>query len=156
MAFLDPWASPKAEGYQLIQSYYALCRGGVFGVGLFQSRQKYLFLPFAESDFIFSIIGEELGLTGAILTVLLFILLIYFGFSTASNAGTRFEALLAAGITSLIGIQTAVNFAVVTGCIPPTGLPLPFISAGGSSLVSFMSAVGILLSINRHSGTILA
>ena len=152
-AFLDPWASPKAEGYQLIQSYYALCRGGLFGVGLFASRQKYLFLPFAESDFICSIIGEELGLTGAILTMLLFFALIYYGFVTAAKAKTRFEALLAAGITSLIAIQTAVNLAVVTGCIPPTGLPLPFVSAGGSSLVSFMSAVGVLLSINRHSCT---
>ena len=153
MAFLDPWASPKAEGYQLIQSYYALCRGGLFGVGLFNSRQKYLFLPFAESDFIFSIIGEELGLIGAVITMLLFFGLIYFGFLTATKAKTRFEALLAAGITSLIAIQTAVNLAVVTGCIPPTGLPLPFVSAGGSSLVSFMSAVGVLLSINRHSST---
>ena len=153
MAFLDPWASPKAEGYQLIQSYYALCRGGLFGVGLFSSRQKYLFLPFAESDFIFSIIGEELGLAGAILTMLLFFALIYYGFITAAKARTRFEALLAAGITSLIAIQTAVNLAVVTGCIPPTGLPLPFVSAGGSSLVSFMSAVGVLLSVNKHSST---
>lgn len=152
MAFLDPWASPKAEGYQLIQSYYALCRGGIFGVGLFQSRQKYLFLPFAESDFIFSIIGEELGLVGAIVTMCLFGLLVYFGFLTSAKAKNRFESLLAGGITSVIAIQTAVNLAVVTGCIPPTGLPLPFVSAGGSSLVSFMSAVGILLSINRRGG----
>lgn len=150
-AFLDPWASPKAEGYQLIQSYYALCRGGLFGVGLFNSRQKYLFLPFAESDFIFSIIGEELGLFGAFVTIALFGALIYFGFVTATKAKTRFEALLAAGVTSVIAIQTAVNLAVVTGCIPPTGLPLPFVSAGGSSLVSFMSAVGVLLSVNRNS-----
>ena len=153
MAFLDPWASPKAEGYQLIQSYYALCRGGLFGVGLFKSRQKYLFLPFAESDFIFSILGVELGLFGAMATVLLFGALIYFGFLTAAKAKTRFESLLAAGITALIAIQTAVNLAVVTGCIPPTGLPLPFVSAGGSSLVSFLSAVGVLLSVNRHSST---
>ncbi len=150
-AFLDPWASPKAEGYQLIQSYYALCRGGLFGVGLFNSRQKYLFLPFAESDFIFSIIGEELGLFGATVTIVLFGALIYFGFVTAAKAKTRFEALIAAGVTSVIAIQTAVNLAVVTGCIPPTGLPLPFISAGGSSLVSFMTAIGVLLSVNRNS-----
>ena len=154
MAFLDPWASPKAEGYQLIQSYYALCRGGLFGVGLFQSRQKYLFLPFAESDFIFSIIGEELGLIGAVGTMALFGLLVYLGFRTAANAKTRFESLLAAGVTSVVAIQSAVNFAVVTGCIPPTGLPLPFVSAGGSSLVSFMAAIGVLLSVNRHGGNI--
>ncbi|MBO4472871.1 MAG: FtsW/RodA/SpoVE family cell cycle protein, partial [Clostridia bacterium] len=152
MAFLDPWASPKAEGYQLIQSYYALCRGGLFGVGLFQSRQKYLFLPFAESDFIFSIIGEELGLFGAIGIMLVFGLLVFLGFRTAARAATRFESLLAAGVTSVIAIQSAVNFAVVTGCIPPTGLPLPFVSAGGSSLVSFMAATGILLSVERRGG----
>ena len=156
MAFIDPWASPKGEGYQLIQSYYALCRGGLFGVGLFKSRQKYLFLPFAESDFIFSIIGEELGLFGAMATVLLFGALIFFGFLTAAKAKNRFGSLLAAGITSLIAIQTAVNIAVVTGCIPPTGLPLPFVSAGGSSLVSFLSAVGVLLSVNKHSSTTLS
>ena len=155
MAFLDPWASPKAEGYQLIQSYYALCRGGLFGVGLFQSRQKYLFLPFAESDFIFSIIGEELGLFGAIGIMAVFGVLVYFGFCTAAKASTRYESLLAAGVTSVIAIQSAVNFAVVTGCIPPTGLPLPFVSAGGSSLVSFMAATGILLSVNRRGGNFL-
>ena len=152
MAFLDPWASPKAEGYQLIQSYYALCRGGLFGVGVFQSRQKYLFLPFAESDFIFSIVGEELGLFGALGTMALFGALVYFGFRTAAKAETRYESLLAAGVTSVVAIQSAVNFAVVTGCVPPTGLPLPFVSAGGSSLVSFMAATGILLSINRRGG----
>lgn len=151
-AFLDPWASPKAEGYQLIQSYYALCRGGFFGVGLFGSRQKYLFLPFAESDFIFSVIGEELGLFGALLVMAAFGALVYYGFLTAVKARDRYDSLLAAGITSVIAVQTTVNLAVVTGCIPPTGLPLPFVSAGGSSLVSFMSAVGILLAVNRKGG----
>ena len=152
MAFLDPWASPKAEGYQLIQSYYALCRGGLFGVGLFQSRQKYLFLPFAESDFIFSVIGEELGLFGAIAVMAAFGTLVYFGFLTAARAKNRYNALLASGITSVVAVQATLNLAVVTGCIPPTGLPLPFISAGGSSLVSFMAAIGVLLSINREGG----
>ena len=151
-AFLDPWASPKAEGYQLIQSYYALGRGGLFGVGLFQSRQKYLFLPFAESDFIFSIIGEELGLFGAIGTMLLFGAYVFLGFRIASNAVTRYESLLASGITAVVAVQAAVNFAVVTGCIPPTGLPLPFVSAGGSSLVSFTAATGVLLSVARRGG----
>ena len=151
-AFLDPWASPKGEGYQLIQSYYALCRGGFFGVGLFGSRQKYLFLPFAESDFIFSVIGEELGLFGAVFVMTAFGALICFGFQTAWKARDRFDALLSAGITSVIAVQTAVNLCVVTGCIPPTGLPLPLVSAGGSSLVSFMTAIGVLLSINRKGG----
>ncbi len=152
MAFLDPWASPKAEGYQLIQSYYALCRGGFFGVGLFRSRQKYLFLPFAESDFIFSVIGEELGLFGAIGVMGVFGALIYFGFLTAAKAKNRFDALISAGISAVIAVQTAVNLCVVTGCIPPTGLPLPFISSGGSSLVSFMTGVGILLAVNKKGG----
>ena len=151
-AFLDPWASPKAEGYQLIQSYYALGRGGLFGVGLFQSRQKYLFLPFAESDFVFSIIGEELGLFGAIGTMFLFGAYVFIGFRIASNAATRYESLLASGITAVVAVQAAVNFAVVTGCIPPTGLPLPFVSAGGSSLVSFTAATGVLLSVSRRGG----
>ena len=109
-----------------------------------------------QVDFIFSIIGEELGLFGAMATVLLFGALIFFGFLTAAKAKNRFGSLLAAGITSLIAIQTAVNIAVVTGCIPPTGLPLPFVSAGGSSLVSFLSAVGVLLSVNKHSSTTLS
>lgn len=151
MAFLDPWAAPKAEGYQLIQSYYALGSGGFFGVGLFNSRQKYLFLPFAESDFIFSVIGEELGFFGCVGIIAVFVYMIYLGYSIAAKANTRYGAVLAFGITSVIAIQSVLNIAVVSGAVPPTGLPLPFLSYGGSSLVCFASAVGILLSVNRIS-----
>lgn len=149
MAFLDPWANPRAEGYQLIQSYYALGSGGLFGVGLFASRQKYLFLPFAESDFIFSVIGEELGLLGSVFILGVFFVLIYSGIMIAVRANSRFHSLLATGISAVIGVQTLVNIAVVSGSIPPTGLPLPYISAGGSSLMVFMFASGILMNVDR-------
>lgn len=149
LAFVDPWSSPKDEGYQLIQSYYALGSGGLFGVGLFNSRQKYLFLPFAESDFIFSVIGEELGFVGAILILLLYGALIFCGIIIALRAKSAFETLLSIGIVSVIAIQTLLNVAVVTGSIPPTGLPLPFMSAGGSSLMVFMAASGLLINISN-------
>ena len=151
MAFLNPWASPQGEGFQLIQSLYSLGSGGWFGVGLFSSRQKYLFLPFAESDFIFSIIGEELGFFGATLLILTFAMLVYFLIKVALNAPDRFGALLASGVAFVIAVQTLLNIAVVTGSIPPTGLPLPFISAGSTSLVVFMSAIGVVLNINKQS-----
>lgn len=148
LAFLDPWASPKNEGYQLIQSLYALGSGGWFGVGLFQSRQKYEFLPFAESDFIFSVIGEELGLIGCLAVIGLFLFLIYLGIRIAINAKDRLGGYLAAGIVGVIAVQVLINIAVVTGSIPPTGLPLPFISYGGSSLAVFLGASGILYRIS--------
>lgn len=151
LAFIDPWANPKGEGYQLVQSLYSLGSGGLFGVGLFNSRQKYLFLPFAESDFIFSIICEELGFVGVIFLVLLFVIIVICGIKIAKNADCLFGTYLAIGITSLIAIQVIVNIAVVTGSIPPTGLPLPFISAGSSSLIVLMGAIGICLNINRQS-----
>lgn len=146
-AFINPWENPKAEGYQLIQSYYALGGGGLFGVGLFASRQKYLFLPFAESDFIFSVIGEETGLFGCVFVILIFATLIVCGIRTAMYAKCKFHCLLAAGLTSIIALQTVINIAVVTGSIPPTGLPLPYVSAGGTSLVTFMFVSGLLYNI---------
>lgn len=148
LAFLDPWQNPKAEGYQLIQSYYALGNGGLFGVGLFRSRQKYLFLPFAESDFIFSVIGEEMGLVGCIFVMLIFALLIFYGIKTAMNAKNMYHTLLASGLVSIIALQTLINLAVVTGTIPPTGVPLPYVSAGGTSLVTFMFVSGLLCNIS--------
>lgn len=151
LAFLDPWASPKGEGYQLIQSLYALGSGGWFGVGLFNSRQKYRFLPFAESDFVFSVIGEETGLFGCLVVFVLFVVLILRGVRIAVNSKGKFEFFLASGITAVIAVQTLVNFAVVTGSIPPTGLPLPFISYGGTSLVVFMSAAGLLVNLSKNS-----
>ncbi|MEG1963240.1 MAG: putative lipid II flippase FtsW [Clostridia bacterium] len=149
MAFVNPWLSPQAEGYQLIQSYYALGSGGLFGVGYLNSRQKFLFLPFSESDFIFSVIGEELGLFGCIFTLLLFLIIIWRGISIAIKCQSRFGCYCAVGIVAIIAIQTMLNIAVVSGSIPPTGLPLPFISAGGSSLVVFMASVGILEKIAK-------
>ncbi len=151
LAFIDPWASPKGEGYQLIQSFFSISNGGMFGVGLFNSRQKFLFLPFAESDFIFAIICEELGLVGAIFVILIFALLITFGVKVAINAKNRFGCYLASGIVSVIAIQTILNIAVVTGSIPPTGLPLPFISSGSTSIVVFMSAMGVLCNIDKQN-----
>lgn len=151
VAFLDPWASPQGEGFQLIQSLYSLGSGGWFGVGLFNSRAKYSFLPFSESDFIFSIIGEELGLVGALIVLALFAVLIVSGLRIASRASTRFGCYFATGISSIIAIQVILNVAVVTGLVPPTGLPLPFMSAGSTSLVVFLSSIGVLLNIHRQN-----
>lgn len=151
MAFIDPWASPQGEGFQLIQSLYSLGSGGFFGVGLFNSRQKYLFLPFAESDFILSIIGEEMGFVGLILLMGVFLALIYSLIKIALNAKDRFGAMLVSGVAFIIGVQTLLNIAVVTGSIPPTGLPLPFISSGGTSVTVFMAGIGICLNVLRQS-----
>ena len=149
-AFLDPWASPKGEGYQLIQSLYALGNGGWFGTGLFRSRQKYRFLPFAESDFILAIIGEEFGFVGIFILFAVCGLLIYRGIVTAARAENFFSFLLASGITAIYAIQTVVNALVVSGAIPPTGLPLPLISSGNTSLIITMSSMGVLYSISRQ------
>lgn len=155
LAFIDPWASPKNEGYQLIQSLYALGGGGWFGVGLFNSRQKYSFLPFAESDFIFSVIGEETGLFGCLVVFALYFIVIWRGIRIAVNADNKFDTILAGGVTAVIGVQTAINFAVVTGLIPPTGIPLPFVSYGGTSLVVFMASVGLLFNAAKRKTSIL-
>lgn len=148
LAYIDPWSSPKGEGYQLIQSYYALGSGGLFGVGLFGSRQKYLFLPFSESDFILSVIGEEMGLFGVASVLALFVVFLTEGARTAVKAKNAFGCYLAIGITAVVSVQVLVNAAVVSGSIPPTGLPLPFMSAGGSSLVAFLAATGLLANVS--------
>ena len=150
-AFLDPWESPKGEGYQLIQSLYALGNGGWFGTGLFKSRQKYRFLPFAESDFILSIIGEELGFFGIFCLFLVSALLIFRGIKTAKEADDFFSFLLASGITLVYGIQTVINAMVVSGSIPPTGLPLPLISSGNTSLIITMGSMGILYAVSKKN-----
>ncbi len=151
MAFVNPWASPKGEGYQLLQSLYALGSGGFFGVGLFNSRQKYRFLPFAESDFILSVIGEETGFIGTLLLFLLIFILCYRGYKTAVKCRTFFGFLTAMGIVTVFAIQSLVNALVVTGSIPPTGLPLPLISSGNTSLIVFMTAFGILYNISKDT-----
>ena len=148
-AFIDPWASPKGDGYQLIQSLYALGNGGLFGVGLFNSIQKYRFLPFAESDFIMSIMGEELGFFGLAAFFLVSGFIVYRGFRIATRCTDRFGFLLSAGITLVYGIQVAINALVVSGAIPPTGLPLPLISSGNTSLIITMASMGVLYSVSR-------
>lgn len=150
-AFLDPWESPKGEGYQLIQSLYALGNGGWFGTGLFNSRQKYRFLPFAESDFILSIIGEELGFVGIFVLFSISALLIFKGIQVASKAEDFFSYLLSSGITLVYGIQTVVNALVVSGSIPPTGLPLPLVSSGNTSLIITMASMGVLYAVSKKS-----
>ena len=151
-AFLNPWASPQDEGYQLIQSLYALGNGGWFGVGLFGSRQKFRFLPFAESDFILAIIGEELGFVGIFILFLTVALIVYKGIQIASSCDNLFGNILCCGITLVFGLQTLLNALVVSGSIPPTGLPLPLISSGNTSLVITMLSMGILYSVSRHNG----
>lgn len=150
-AFLDPWANPKGEGYQLLQSLYALGSGGWFGVGLFKSRQKYAFLPFAESDFILSVIGEEIGFIGLILFFSLLGFIVFRGIKVASKAKDVFGYILAVGITLIFGIQVVVNALVVTGSIPPTGLPLPLVSSGNTSIIIFMAEMGVLYNVSKKS-----
>lgn len=155
LAFVNPWASPKGEGYQLLQSLYALGSGGLFGTGLFNSRQKYRFLPFAESDFILSVIGEELGFFGAAALFIVIGFLVYRGVSAAAKCKTYFGTLLGIGIISVFAVQAGVNALVVTGSIPPTGLPLPLISSGNTSIIVFLSAFGALYNLSRDKDRIL-
>jgi cell division protein FtsW len=149
LAFINPWANPKGEGYQLLQSLYALGSGGLFGVGLFNSRQKYSFLPFAESDFILSVIGEEIGFFGLFLFFLLLFLIIIKGLIIASKAKDVFGFMLSIGISMIFGIQVLVNALVVTGSIPPTGLSLPLVSSGNTSIIVFMAEMGVLVNVSK-------
>ncbi len=151
-AWLDPWADPSGIGFHSVQGYFALALGGLFGAGLGESRLAGgLFLPNASNDFIFAIIGEEFGLIGGGLVIVLFLAIGYLGIRTSLSAPDTFGALLAAGITAWICIQAFINIAVVVGLIPVTGIPLPFVSAGGSSLIISFAAVGILLSVSRET-----
>ncbi len=150
LMFMNPWESTEEGAYQLRQALIALGAGGVFGQGLNFSRQKLLFLPYGESDFIFAIIGEELGFIGCTLLILAYLFIIYRGIRIAMRCKDRFGSLMAAGITAVIGMQAAINIAVATSSIPPTGQTLPFVSAGGTSLMIFLAAAGILLNISRN------
>ncbi len=150
MSFTNPWKDPTGDGYQLIQSFYALGSGGLTGLGLGQSRQKTLYMPEPHNDFIFSIIGEELGLIGCLTIIILFVILVWRGIIVAMKAKDVYGSLLAVGITSVIAVQSLINIAVVTGSMPVTGVPLPFISYGGTSLVVNLAAMGILLNISRQ------
>lgn len=152
--FLDPFADPQGVGYQVIQSLLALGSGGLFGVGLGKSIQKYLYLPEPQNDFIFAIIGEELGFVGAVTIILLFLILIWRGVKIAVNAPDLFSCLLATGITAMVSVQVIINIAVATSSMPVTGIALPFISWGGNSLTIFMTAIGVLLNISRHTNLV--
>ncbi len=154
MSFLNPWSDPKGDGFQIIHSFYALGSGGLFGVGLGQSKQKALYMPEPHNDFIFSIIGEELGLIGCAVVIGIFVFLILSALSVAAKAKDNYGKLLATGITSIIAVQAIINIAVVTGSMPVTGVPLPFISYGGTSLVINLAAMGVLLNISRQPKSI--
>ena len=150
-SFTDPWADPLGDGYQLIQSFYALGNGGLFGTGLNNSRQKLLFMTYGESDFIFSIVCEELGLVGGLCLMGAYAFIVYRGLRVALRCRDRFGSLLAAGITVVFALQVLVNIGVVTGAMPTTGQALPFVSAGGTSMIIFLAAMGVLLNISRHT-----
>lgn len=146
--WLDPWSDPSDTGYQVIQSLFAVASGGLFGLGIGQSRQK-TFIPESYNDIIFAIICEELGLVGAIVVMLLFALLIWRGTKIAMTAKDKYSSYMATGITTMIAVQVIINISVVTNSIPNTGMPMPFISYGGTSLVVMMASMGLLLNISR-------
>ena len=151
VSFLDPWKDATDTGWQVIQSLYAIGSGGLFGVGLGDSKQKYLYIPEPHNDFIFSIIGEELGFVGCTVIIVLFAIFIWRGILIAMRAPDMFGSLVAVGITALIGIQVIINIAVVTSSMPATGMPLPFFSYGGTALVVLLAEMGIVLRISRYS-----
>ncbi|HSB30251.1 MAG TPA: putative lipid II flippase FtsW, partial [Candidatus Sulfobium mesophilum] len=148
-SFLDPWRDPLGNGFQLVQSFISLGSGGLTGLGLGESKQKLSFLPASHTDFIFCLVGEELGLVGALVLISLFIFLFAKGISIAGRSKDRFVSYLAYGLTLMITLQALINFAVVTGLVPTKGLPLPFLSYGGSALLVNMAAIGLLLKISK-------
>ena len=152
--FLDPWSNRTDEGWQVIQSLYAIGSGGLFGSGLGEGKQKYLYLPEPHNDFIFSVLAEELGFIGCAVVIILFAILIWRGILVAMKAPDMFGSLIAIGITALIGIQVIINIAVVSSSMPATGMPLPFFSYGGTALFIILCEVGILLNISRASNKI--
>ena len=149
--FLDPWADPQGSGFQVVQSLIAIGSGGPNGLGFAQGKQKMMFLPFAHSDFIFAVIGEELGLIGTLTVLLIFGLFLWRGIRTSLLAPDRFGMLLSLGLVTGIVAQALFNISVVLSLVPTKGIPLPFISYGGSSLVPTLAAVGILLNISQHA-----
>ena len=152
LSFTDPFAKMNDEGYQLAQSLIAFGSGGTFGMGLGMGRQKYAYLPYPESDFIFAIVGEDFGFMGCVAVIALFVAFLLCGMRIATRCRDKFGALLAAGITCSITVQAFLNMGVVIGILPTTGLPLPFFSAGGTSISITMAAVGILMNISRTAG----
>jgi len=153
LAFLDPWTHISSSGFQIIQSYVGFNVGGLWGAGLGQGKQKLFFLPAAHTDFILSVLGEELGLFGVLTVIMLFLIILVRGFRAALKAPDLFGMYLALGITSLIGVQSLINFGVVMGLLPTKGLPLPFISYGGTSLIVMSACMGMVLNIASQAGT---
>lgn len=149
LSFTDPFAKMSDEGYQLSQSLIAFGSGGIFGMGMGQGRQKFAYLPYPESDFIFAIVGEDFGLMGCLFVISLFCAFLFAGVRIAVNCPDAFGCLLASGIVGMISVQAFINMGVVAGILPTTGLPLPFFSAGGTSLSITMTAMGIVLNISR-------
>ena len=150
-AWRDPASDPTGDGYQILQSLYAIGSGGLMGLGFGRSRQKYLYLPFEHNDYIFPIVCEELGYIGAMAVLILFAMLIIRGYWIAMHARDRFGALLAAGITTHLALQTFLNIAVVTNFLPATGISLPFFSYGGTALLMQLFEVGLILSVSRQN-----
>ena len=148
--WIDPWSDPQNKGFQTIQSLYAIGSGGLMGVGIGNSRQKHLYLPEPHNDFVFSVVCEELGFIGATLIILLFVLLIWRGYVVAMRCRDRFGSMLAVGLTTQVGVQTVLNIAVVTNTIPNTGITLPFVSYGGTSVLFLLGEMGIALSVSRY------
>lgn len=154
MIFLNPWSDKRGTGFQIIQSFIALGSGGIFGVGLGQSRQKLFYLPASHTDFIFSIIGEELGFIGTASVVILFTLFVWEGMKVAMRSSGMFEKMLSFGIVSMIALEAIINIGVTAGALPTKGLPLPFISYGGSGLIFHLAAVGLLLNVAKSCETV--
>lgn len=152
--YFDPWADAQGTGYQTVQSLYAIGSGGMFGLGLGNSKQKYLYIPEPHNDFIFSILAEELGYFGCILVISLFAIFIWRGILISMRSKDMFGSLIAIGITTLIAVQAIINIAVVTGTVPTTGMSLPFFSYGGTALLLLLANVGILLNISRSSSKV--
>ena len=154
MAFLDPWSDPLGSGYQMIQSMIAVGTGGIFGRGLMGGMQKLFYLPEPHNDFIYAVIAEELGLIGATVVLACFCVITWRGLRAAMRAPDRFGAFLAIGLTTMIAFQALLNISVVLGLLPTKGIPLPFVSAGGSSLLINMVGMAILLNVSQHASSL--
>ena len=149
--YLDPWSDEYGEGWQIIHSFYAFAEGGIFGVGIGNSSEKYLYLPEAETDFVYAIVGEELGLVGSVGVIVLFMLLLWAGMRIARTAADNFGAMIAGSLTIMIVFQAFLNIGCVIGLFPTTGKPLPFLSSGGSSLIATLIMIGLILSVSKEA-----
>jgi cell division protein FtsW len=151
LAFLNPWAQPLGRGFQIIQSFLSVASGGITGMGYMEGKQKLFYLPEAHTDFIFAVVGEELGLIGTCALLCLFVLFFWRGLRTSRRAPDAFGFYLALGITTMVCVQAFINMSMVLGLLPTKGIPLPFLSYGGSSFIVMLAAVGILLNVSQQS-----